>query len=236
MRAAYARSVARLTIDQAAHRLGVSTSTIRRHIRAGTLRVERAPTPQGFRWVVLVEDEPEPGGDDRHDHGAHDHGGRPAQADGDDRRQELADRVAWLERRVEELVTLLNREQEAVLRLTETQRPALPSPGSDYVPPVHDYLPEQVMTTQGEQPLTSLTPDPSPPAGEGLHPPIPFPIGEELGEMPAPSDTPAAPRATPLSSIGLLSVLHPQEQAQEMPPDPPTRRRWPTWLWLWRWR
>ena len=217
MRAAYARSVARLTIDQAAHRLGVSTSTIRRHIRAGTLRVERAPTPQGFRWVVLVDDEPEPGGGDRHDHGAHDHGGRSAQVSGDDRHQELADRVAWLEQRVEELVTLLNREQEAVLRLTETQRPALPSPGSDYAPPVHDYVPEQVVTRRDEQASPDLSPGPSPARG---------------------GDATSVPRAVSLSSIGRLSVLHPQdhEQAQETPPDPPTTRRWPSWLWLWRWR
>ena len=65
-------------------------------------------------------------------------------------------------------------------------------------------------------------------------PASPFLRGEGTGETSAPSDRPAAPQATPLSSIGRLSVLHPQ--AQETPPDPPTRRRWPSWLWLWRWR
>jgi len=43
----------RVTISTAAARLGVSTDTIRRRIKAGDLTGERVPTPQGHRWVVL---------------------------------------------------------------------------------------------------------------------------------------------------------------------------------------
>jgi len=44
----------RLTIKAAAARLGVSTDTIRRRIKAGTLTGERESTPQGHRWVVAL--------------------------------------------------------------------------------------------------------------------------------------------------------------------------------------
>jgi len=43
----------RVTIRDAAARLGVSADTIRRRLRAGTLAGERVSTPQGHRWVVL---------------------------------------------------------------------------------------------------------------------------------------------------------------------------------------
>lgn len=41
-----------VTIEQAAAILGVSASTIRRRIKAGTLRVEEARRPQGIVWLV----------------------------------------------------------------------------------------------------------------------------------------------------------------------------------------
>jgi len=41
-----------VTIEQAVAILGVSASTIRRRIRAGTLRVEEARRPQGVVWLV----------------------------------------------------------------------------------------------------------------------------------------------------------------------------------------
>jgi excisionase family DNA binding protein len=41
-----------VTIEQAAAILGVSASTIRRRIRAGTLRVEETRRPQGVVWLV----------------------------------------------------------------------------------------------------------------------------------------------------------------------------------------
>lgn len=46
----------RLSIEDAATRLGVSVSTLRRRIRAGALTVERSPTPQGYRYAVLLPD------------------------------------------------------------------------------------------------------------------------------------------------------------------------------------
>ena len=45
----------RITIDQAAHQLGVSARTVRRRIRDGTLPAEQEPTAQGFRYWVLFE-------------------------------------------------------------------------------------------------------------------------------------------------------------------------------------
>lgn len=44
----------RLTIDQAAARLGISARTVRRRIRAGVLRSEKQETPQGFVYHVLL--------------------------------------------------------------------------------------------------------------------------------------------------------------------------------------
>lgn len=44
----------RVTIRDAAARLGVSADTIRRRLRAGTLTGERVSTPQGHRWVVAL--------------------------------------------------------------------------------------------------------------------------------------------------------------------------------------
>ena len=48
-----------LTIKQAADRLGISESTVRRHLRADQLKGHQEPTPQGFVWrVELPNDEP----------------------------------------------------------------------------------------------------------------------------------------------------------------------------------
>lgn len=100
--------LARLSIEDAARRLGLSVSTLRRRIRSGSIGVEREETPQGYRYVVLVPEsavDPALRGDES----------GPSAPD------LLADLVTerdWLRRRVEELTTLLNREQEAVLRLS----------------------------------------------------------------------------------------------------------------------
>ena len=45
-------ATAPVTVEQAAAILGVSASTIRRRIRAGTLRAEPARRPQGVVWLV----------------------------------------------------------------------------------------------------------------------------------------------------------------------------------------
>jgi excisionase family DNA binding protein len=44
----------RLPIAEAAAALGISEKTIRRRIKAGTLRAERVVTPQGHVWLVEV--------------------------------------------------------------------------------------------------------------------------------------------------------------------------------------
>ena len=45
-----------VTIQEAAQRLGVSQDTVRRRIRKEELQATQTPTPQGFRWVVELED------------------------------------------------------------------------------------------------------------------------------------------------------------------------------------
>src|SRR3954452_18472870 len=47
----------RVTIREAATILGVSSDTIRRRLRSGTLTGERAETPQGFVWYVDLPDD-----------------------------------------------------------------------------------------------------------------------------------------------------------------------------------
>jgi hypothetical protein len=44
-----------VTIHQAALRLGMSESTIRRRIKDGSLKASRIPTSQGFEWRVLLD-------------------------------------------------------------------------------------------------------------------------------------------------------------------------------------
>lgn len=47
----------RLSIQEASHKLGVTEHTIRRRLRKGELQGEQIPRPQGFTWVVVVDDE-----------------------------------------------------------------------------------------------------------------------------------------------------------------------------------
>ena len=47
----------RVTIQEAAHTLGIAESTVRRRLRNGELEGEQMPTPQGYTWLVeLPED------------------------------------------------------------------------------------------------------------------------------------------------------------------------------------
>ena len=48
--------MATVTIQEAAQHLGVSQDTVRRRIRKEELQARQTPTPQGFRWVVELED------------------------------------------------------------------------------------------------------------------------------------------------------------------------------------
>ncbi len=58
----------RLTIAEAAERLGVSPVTVRRRLKKGELSGEQEPTPQGFEWRVLLPFtiEPPPSADGDH--------------------------------------------------------------------------------------------------------------------------------------------------------------------------
>jgi len=47
--------VEKVSIGEAARRLGVSTDTIRRRIGKGELLAHREPTPQGYRWEVELQ-------------------------------------------------------------------------------------------------------------------------------------------------------------------------------------
>lgn len=47
----------RLSIAEAAERLGVSLDTVRRRRVKGELASEKEETPQGFRWVILLPKE-----------------------------------------------------------------------------------------------------------------------------------------------------------------------------------
>ncbi len=49
----------RLSLDAAAARLGVSVHTIRRRIRAGTLPTEQEPVRGGFRYVIILDSQPD---------------------------------------------------------------------------------------------------------------------------------------------------------------------------------
>jgi len=44
--------VEKVSVGEAARRLGVSTDTIRRRIGKGELLAHREPTPQGYKWEV----------------------------------------------------------------------------------------------------------------------------------------------------------------------------------------
>ena len=46
----------RLSIQEASQKLGVTEHTIRRRLRKGELHGEQIPRPQGFTWVVVVDD------------------------------------------------------------------------------------------------------------------------------------------------------------------------------------
>jgi hypothetical protein len=49
----------RLSLDDAATRLGCSVATLRRRIRAGTVQAERKRHAGGFTYEVLIDEEPE---------------------------------------------------------------------------------------------------------------------------------------------------------------------------------
>jgi len=52
--------VEKVSVGEAARRLGVSTDTIRRRIGKGELLAHREPTPQGFRWEIELGPDDQP--------------------------------------------------------------------------------------------------------------------------------------------------------------------------------
>ena len=50
--------MARLSISQAIHTLGLSESTIRKRLRSGGLQGQKVKGAGGFRWEVFVADSP----------------------------------------------------------------------------------------------------------------------------------------------------------------------------------
>jgi len=52
--------VEKVSVGEAARRLGVSTDTIRRRIGKGELTAHQEPTPQGFRWEIELGPDDQP--------------------------------------------------------------------------------------------------------------------------------------------------------------------------------
>jgi len=52
--------VEKVSVGEAARRLGVSTDTIRRRIGKGELLAHREPTPQGYRWEIELQPNNQP--------------------------------------------------------------------------------------------------------------------------------------------------------------------------------
>ena len=89
------------TITAAAEHLQVSTTTVKRRLRKGTLKGRRVPRPQGYTWLIEVDQ-------DRHPvtTGSSEEVNAPV--------QELTTMIAWLQeelttrrREIQELHTLL---------------------------------------------------------------------------------------------------------------------------------
>lgn len=60
----------RLSMKQAAERLGVSVDTIRRRLKKGELVGEKEPTPQGYEWRIILPREESDATEPQADHAA----------------------------------------------------------------------------------------------------------------------------------------------------------------------
>lgn len=58
-------ATAPITVEQAAAVLGVSVTTVKRRIRAGSLRGEQAQRPQGMVWLVYLDPAATPSAEER---------------------------------------------------------------------------------------------------------------------------------------------------------------------------
>jgi len=52
--------VEKVSVGEAARRLGISVDTVRRRISKGELLAHREPTPQGYRWEVELQPNDQP--------------------------------------------------------------------------------------------------------------------------------------------------------------------------------
>jgi len=52
--------VEKVSVGEAARRLGISVDTVRRRIGKGELLAHREPTPQGYRWEVELQPNDQP--------------------------------------------------------------------------------------------------------------------------------------------------------------------------------
>jgi len=95
--------MARLSIPEAVHTLGLSQDTIRKRLRSGDLQGQKVKGAGGFRWEVFVADDPTVKSDTQDgnngDHG--DHG------NGDDLVKILREEVTEKNRQISELHRLL---------------------------------------------------------------------------------------------------------------------------------
>ena len=153
------RSVERISTAEAARRLGVSQTQVRRQVKAGTLRAETESRPQGTRLVILW-DAPADTPFTEHD--------TPSVATNDATLTvRLEDEVRWLRERLEraeeergELRRMLNLEQQTVAglraQLAEPRTEAAPLDTTRTPPPTLQDAP--LTTLPANAPGTAATP------------------------------------------------------------------------------
>ena len=111
--------MAAVTIQEAAQHLGVSQDTVRRRIRKDELQARQTPTPQGFRWLVELEEDAPAAPTPTH---RPDIGGAQVE-DGQDLRELVTILYSQLQLREEELMARRREVQELHVLL---QQKALP--------------------------------------------------------------------------------------------------------------
>jgi hypothetical protein len=156
-----------LPLPEAALRLGVSQSALRRRLRAGTAQGERRPTPGGFTWWVSVPD------------------AAPTPAPTAPAPETAAELLAAQEavKRLEAHVASLTDELAARRREATEERDA------------HHRQVQALMALLGREQLAGLptpTPEPTPPVLDAQAPPTP--PDTTLG---APTPTPTGPPTPP---------------------------------------
>lgn len=129
----------RLSMKQAAERLGVSVDTIRRRLKKGELVGEKEPTPQGYEWRIVLPIEEEP----------QEAPGEPETSQGDAIERELlreridelkAERDAWRE----QAQRSGDAERELRILLRQAQELALPAKAGLQDDPGATEAPSQV--------------------------------------------------------------------------------------------